>query len=249
MTIADPPAERPRLRWYQFRLRTLLLFVLLVAVACSWPAAKAQRARRQARAVEAIRAAGGEVRYDYKFNATVRPPNLPAPAWLVRLLGVDFFADVVAVYYARSFFIMDDDLENLEGLSQLQELDLNGPQVTDAGLEHLKELTKLEYLWLGCAQVTGAGLEHLKGLTNLRLLTLHCPEVTDAGLEHLKGLTNLEELDLRNTQVTDAGLEHLRELTNLRCLRVDAPQVTAGGVQRLRQALPNCGVRRFEPEW
>ena len=43
----------PKLRWYQFSLRSLLLFVLACSLVCSWLGVKMQRAREQKQAVEA----------------------------------------------------------------------------------------------------------------------------------------------------------------------------------------------------
>ena len=51
--------------------------------------------------------------------------------------------------------------KHLEGLKQLENLDLANTQVTDAGLEHLKGLTKLGYLYLDNTRVTNEGVERL----------------------------------------------------------------------------------------
>jgi len=123
------------------------------------------------------------------------------------------------------------------------EVYFSGTEVTDAGLEHVEGLTELQLLDLHGTQVTDAGLEHLKGLTSLKELDLSATQVTDAGLaEHLNGLTNLKRLLLHGTQVSDIGLEHLRGLTNLQELWLDDTQVSDEGVKKLQQALPNCKI-------
>ena len=62
--------------------------------------------------------------------------------------------------------LSDDDLlrlKNLPGLEQLEQLNLNGNQLTDAGLAHLHSLTSLEKLDLGkCYRLTNAGVKLLK---------------------------------------------------------------------------------------
>src|SRR5688572_8114013 len=58
----EPRTRRPR-RWMQFSLLTLLA---LVSVMCVVLATWVTPAERQERAVEAIRAAGGTVRYDFE---------------------------------------------------------------------------------------------------------------------------------------------------------------------------------------
>ena len=77
-------------------------------------------------------------------------------------------------------------------------------------VEHLKGLAKLENLQLFGTEITDAGLVHLKGLTRLEYLSLRGTQVTDAGLVHLKGLTSLGDLDLSRTKVTDAGVADLQ---------------------------------------
>lgn len=54
-------------RRFQFGLRTLLSFVTLFAIVCSWFAVKLQQAKRQREAVEALLQLGGYVGYDHPF--------------------------------------------------------------------------------------------------------------------------------------------------------------------------------------
>ncbi len=66
-------------------------------------------------------------------------------------------------------------------------VNLNGTQITDAGLVHLEGLTSLQELNLdNTHQITDAGLVHLEGLTSLRMLFLHNTQITDAGVAKLK---------------------------------------------------------------
>ena len=103
-------------------------------------------------------------------------------------------------------------------------------------------LDEVDVVDLDATQVTDAGLARLQGLTNLRWLHLDHTQVTNAGLAHLQRLTSLESLSLRNTQVTDAGLVRLQGLTGLKVLYLDYTQVTDAGAARLRQALPGCRI-------
>ena len=47
-------------------------------------------------------------------------------------------------------------------MQQLDELDLNDTQITDAGLKEVAKLQKLETLWVSDTQVTEAGVAELK---------------------------------------------------------------------------------------
>jgi serine/threonine protein kinase/Leucine-rich repeat (LRR) protein len=129
--------------------------------------------------------------------------------------------------------VSDAGLADLKGHKGLVHLNLTGTTVTDAGLVNLKGLTNLTSLSLGSTQVGNGGLEHLKGLTNLTSLHLDMTEVGDAGLVHLKGLTNLRLLGLPHTQVSNAGLEHLQGLTKLQELTLGATKVSDAGLEYL----------------
>ena len=122
----------------------------------------------------------------------------------------------------------------LQELTQLQVLDLEHTDMTDAGMEYLAGFSQLRELQLKGTKVTGAGLKYLQGLTQLQKLDLAHARVTDAGLDGIKGLTNLLTLDLWNTQVTDAGMERLMGLTKLQKLNVGRTGVTDAGMDRLK---------------
>jgi hypothetical protein len=247
---------------FQFGIRSLLVLTIVVALPCSWLAIGLRQASNQQAAREAFAARGGSAPYDYELDASrnwhrIQPAQSPAPAWLHKVVGDDFFADVAVVNLADTS-VTDAGLEHLKGLRQLRMLILGSTQVTDAGLEHLDGLNRLQVLYLmntqvtdaglkhlnGLSQlqefvlsntrVTDAGLEHLEGLSQLRQLVLGCPRVTDAGLEHLEGLSRLQVLYLGDTQVTDAGLEHLRGLSQLDVLDLSGRRVTDAGLEHLK---------------
>lgn len=101
-----------------------------------------------------------------------------------------------------------DNIEPLEGLTNLTSLNLGGTRVEN--LEPLRHLAALTTLHLGGTRVEN--LDPLRGLTRLRSLNLREARVTD--LDPLRGLTALTHLDLARTQVEN--LEPLAGLPNLR---------------------------------
>jgi hypothetical protein len=235
---------KPRRRWLQYSLRTLLVATTLLAIACSWLAVKLLQARRQREAVVALEKLGGHVIYHWQLDAQgqwLRNPQRPGRTWLRGLLGDDLFQSVHTVELDDTQ-ITDAGLALLERLSQLRNVHLGGTPITDVGLEHLKNISQLQYLFLAGTPVTDAGLEHLKGLSELQELWISDTRVTSAGLEHLKGLRQLHTLDLRRTQVTDAGLDHLKTLSQLHLLWLDDTKVTDVGVEKLHRELPNCDI-------
>jgi Leucine-rich repeat (LRR) protein len=267
-TIEQAAEPKPKRRWYQYSLRTLMICVTLFALACSWFAVKMQQAKRQREAVEALIKMGGFVGYGYEMNSDgfmrIRGVKPPGPEWLQRLLGDDFFNNVVYVNLTDSDVTTDmrnvlvaqgsisppslevtkAGLEQLETLKQLRTLRLSKTQITDAGLEHLVELKQLRTLFLDETNITDTGLKNLKGLKQLQYLYLNGTHVTDNGLEQLKGLNQLHNLELGNTKITDAGLEHLKGLTKLETLDLKNTKVTNGAVKDLQKALPKLKIEQ-----
>ena len=240
---ADPPNRKRR--WFQFSLRTLMIGVTLLAVLCGWFGMKVERARKRHEAVEAIRKLGGYVHYDYEmdpngFSLLLTPP--PAPDWLIKLLGIDFFADVAMV-----------DLPGTLPPDLRRHIDLNKPPPEDLRRENerataicLKQLPLLPHitnLGLIGTQITDDQLQYLEGLDVLQKLWLNGTPVGDAGLVHLKKLPQLRYLVLWfDTRISDVGLKHLQGMSQLRELSLDDTNVTDAGKTELQKALPKCEI-------
>ena len=68
---AQPVAKKPKLRWYQYRLRTLLLFVLAANLMFCWIAVKRDRERRLREAIGRIEQLYGQhVGWHSDFHAS-----------------------------------------------------------------------------------------------------------------------------------------------------------------------------------
>ena len=204
---------KPKRRWFQYSVRTLLVLVTVAAVPCSWVAVKTQQARRERAIAPAIERIGG--------TAVWATPS--GPAWLRKLLGDDQFTSVDIVRLQNPG-ITDADLKCLDGLRRLRQLDLYGTRITDAGMQHVKGLSQLEGLYLNGTRVTDVGLQSPKGLGHLQVLQVGGTQVTDIGLKHLREMSQLQALDLAGTKVTDAGLENLEGLSQLQVRCSTAPK-------------------------
>ena len=239
------PAAPSRFRWrrlVQYRLRTLLIVMTILAAGLGW---WSHKARQQRVAVEVIRSAGGLIIYDFEKRNLQRPSYWPAG--LVDALGVDFFADVHVVdlqydhsgprYMGlnrwQSNTGTDAQMAHIGRLSKLRILRLGGA-TTDAGSSNIRGLTALEQLDLGSTRVTDAGLEHLEGLMALRRLSLDAVHLTDSGLKHLSRFSRLEQLNISRTRVTNAGLEHLAGMTALKSLSLRELPVTDSGLEKIK---------------
>jgi hypothetical protein len=175
-------------RRFQFSFRSLLVFVLAVSVSLGWFAWQLQKAKGHREAVEAIWAAGGLVMFDYQFDENgewIAGAEPTTPAWLRKLLGDDFFWEVVRVLHGGTEF-GDNDARHLKGMTKLEYLSLNDTQISDSGLAHLERLTKLRVLWLSNTQISDNGLTHLKEMAQLETLWLDGTQATDEGIKNLQ---------------------------------------------------------------
>jgi hypothetical protein len=194
---------KPKNRWLQFSLRTLLVLTFLFCIVFSlysWFALRMRSAQRQEKAIHALSVSGMGVSYDYEFDIRnggyYQIPNarLPEPVWLKALLGDDYFRSLGDDFFRTVIF-----------------LHFVGAKVTDADLKHLEDLPQIRMLGLGKTQITDAGLANLEGLSQLQWLYLQNTPITDSGLKHLRNLTQLEYIDLRGTKVTENGVQKLNQ--------------------------------------
>ena len=115
-------------------------------------------------------------------------------------------------------------------------------KVTDAGLAQLEGLPDLDTLNLGGAKIDGSGVAHLRESKKLKWLSLECTQVDDAGVVNLAGYSELAYLNLLSTPVTDAAVDVLVKLPRLEMVVVSGTKMTEAGVEKLRKALPSCRV-------
>jgi hypothetical protein len=110
------PAPKPRRRWYQFSLRTLLIVVTLSALPLGWVGSKLVQRRREQPVIAWVEKLGGTVSFE-----DVEDLNWweGAAAW--------FGQNVKWVHLAHA---QVSDLSPLAELKNLELLDLNRPQTT-----------------------------------------------------------------------------------------------------------------------
>ncbi len=205
-----PNASERRFRYWQFSLRGLFVFITLLAVGLGWLSVKADHARRQRAAVEAL----GATRFFYDFQRSPDADSLfwpgwdenakpPGPAILRWLWGEHVLANIVALDLSK-----DDERADL----------------TPNAIREIATLDTLEYLDLTFQPIGDRELEPLRGLSRVKLLNLSNTQISDAGLERLSGMTRLEELDVSGTKISGVGLIHLRTCKYLATLDIiDVP--------------------------
>lgn len=190
---------------FKLGLRALMLLILAFGL---WMSGQVNAARRQHRAVAAIKEYGGFVHYDHEFvGGNVIPGREPrGPRWLRERIGDDFFRTVT---YVNLCF---------EGGGKGQLLtERKDPTILPA----IGELPEITYLLLQEGQATDASLTSIRGLGKLKELNIvRAEQLTDAGMAHLAGLKSLEKLSLDGAKITDAGLTNLNDLRRLKDLYI-----------------------------
>jgi hypothetical protein len=202
----------------QFTLRALLVATTAAATCLGIVVRQAHRQRDEVRFIESI---GGRAGYDFQFGSSgwFDPNAKPiAPSWIVAILGVDFFGDVICVQLPRKVS-SDKMLDRVLRLPRLRSLNTGGRGVTDAGLSRLAHHARLEELWLASANVGDEGVVHLAGNQTLKLLVLS------------------------HTRVSDASVDVLGSIAALETLYVQGTRMTRHGIKRLRIILPNCDIQ------
>jgi len=206
----------------QYGTRSLFLLVTACAV---FLGLYADRARRQAAAVTAIRAAGGTVDYDFqeKPSGSLQFDEMaecPVPEWLRLSVGVDFFCNAVAAEIdfsdegARRRLVHespDEVARHLPALAGIRQL-VVVTGLSDEAFLHVGALARLRELNIvDASHITDLGVARLRGLARLNVLRLGDPAIGDESLRTLAALPLLEEIWLdADSAVPASGLSDAR---------------------------------------
>jgi len=142
--------------------------------------------------------------------------------------------------------VNDAGLHDIAGLKQLQTVRLSYTNVSDKGMAALAAVTTLTHLDLSSTDLGDAGLAQLKQLQGIIGLKISYTRVTNAGLQQLTDMTKLEDLELARTRISDDGASALAKLTSLKRLNLDYTTVSDKGLATLRQSLPNLIELRLD---
>ena len=207
---------------------------------------------------------GSDCRMRFKRTRPRLLANVAGEGFLAYAVAVDFTAEgwccdarqvvdadltplgslpyVESLNIEHAFRVTDSGLRDLEHLTRLRVLGLEGTSMTDNGLQYLSAMSQLQDLSLEYPRVPGRGLKFPRCLSGLRKLSLSGPWFADEDLRQLKSLTKLRELSLVGTEITDGGLEQLNGMMQLEKLDLSGTRVTLAGIRSLRDAMPRCYI-------
>lgn len=270
-------------RRFQLRLRTALGLMLVIAIVFAWLGSELAAARRQANIVawwqQTIK---GEIDYGLpEYVAIYRrtsgatlvqyvtqnraalaaptwvAPDPPAPAWLVKIFGYDFFVPVRHVslksapdVYLGNFEIGSDHvakqiekpessvpieiaMTDLDQLPDLERAEVNSERVTDAKLALYRHHPRLMEFNLSKSRITGRGFESGGEFPMLRSLNVESTLFNDRACEQLAKMPQLKDLNLSNTLLSDAGLVAIGRIKTLEKLALATTDVTDAGLENL----------------
>jgi hypothetical protein len=129
------------------------------------------------------------------------------------------------VMYGSCNGLNDETLASLSGLSELDDLGIDGMTLSDDGFKHFTAFKNLRSLSLfhpswNFKSFTGTGLAHLKDLPKLERLTFAGSTAGDAAMESVGQLTQLKDFRTWHTAQTQSGNTHLLKLVNLKELYI-----------------------------
>jgi hypothetical protein len=206
--MAEPQSPPPHPhRWLQYRLRTLLAAMLLVAIGARFLSHRDYLRRQQ----EAI----------YNLNGRVGMPVTADAAELTVPWGFDEDELRYLAYLPRlrRLSITGTDFTNggtshLARLTSLRELEIYAVRLSDDALLDLTQLSRLERFHLS-AQISRDGVPIVARMTQLRELALYLPP--DADTKPLRTMAQLESLRFMAGNTMRGGdLEFLAEMPRLK---------------------------------
>ncbi len=212
-------AVKPPRRWYQFRLRSLLILMAILSVPLAWLGHELRLRWAEERSVSIVKASGGSVEFEYfqrlkvpeEHGFEVRLGELREQtrweAWKDRRLGPRVY---VVDYHITDGVVQD--LAPLAAFDRLQLLD-----ISDVRISNLAALTPLDRL--AVLFVTRANVDDWSALSTLpNLQTAILAETNFDDLAILSPLRQLENLVIDLPK--GANLAPLADLKRLRWLRL-----------------------------
>ena len=202
-----PPARRGR--FFQYRLRTLLIAVPLVAFVSAKLAAWHNEYMAEQELLPAIPpaalAAGDSMETHWR-----PPPWMPES--LLKLCPTNWFARVDRLVIHNLGKSPPFDL--IRKLRQLRSLECETQ--TEDDLASIGDITSLETLQIRDSGITAAGIKELARLPRLKTLLIDSDQIDNAALAELNRLASLENLDIEHSvgKLLDLhGLKGLQSLT------------------------------------
>ena len=254
--LDESVVKRPKRRWFQFSLRTLLLMMLVAMPTFS---GLAWQLKRRSESKQAWQRIADEEELEISFSGVHQrncwgPKKSLREQWLEEWLWVTFpvptgaslsfseepqaaiqilatYPDLKELDFSHLENLTDEAIYSIPKLPSLTQLKIENCPLTGVSLGHLATACpKLETLILNEVPLTPEGLQEIGTIHSLKSLTLDESGVTSDGLGYLNDLTQLQEISFYGAFINDLGLEHLSKHPHLENLSLQRTAITDAGM-------------------
>jgi hypothetical protein len=229
-------AKRP---WRRYSLRALFAALFVISVVLGWVAYRARFLQSQYAWIK-------EFQSLHRNALTLKPVS---NEWFWRPLVGDAAVTVKRAflngysYEQRKHVLTEEVLEQVKGWTEVEQLDLAGPVITDDTVRFVRGLRQLTLFALEDTRITDAGTAHfarLQGLKEFAIVAhrdrrvVPVDTITEASLKNLVVGKDLNVLGL-GVPITNEGLSFIAEnCPNLTHLELTASRITGKGLANLR---------------
>jgi hypothetical protein len=220
------PAEspKPRRRWFQFSLRTLLVVTVLFSFTAAWYGNNYLRIKRQREATSVCLSHGcylsysepskGEDIREYAPFASAAIPAKPVHTTNSRIW---------------EFMFGDDNGDQLKLITI--DVDQDSKKVA---IDSFKQFPNLKFIRLNGKLADGKLLRQIvNNVPRLEMLALYEGDFNAEDIQALRNLKNLRHLDLVSRSFDDDKIKHLSELENLTHLTFNITKITSKGMEQV----------------
>jgi|GEM_PF-6691573 hypothetical protein len=191
----------------------MLILITIVAIWLGW---KSHRARQIRLIVKSVQSDGYMVYY------SLEDPTKSAIAdatWYSRMLGTEFYADVIGVEGFAHRNLGADRLQTLADMDSMESLRVSFTEIDEESIKAIGEMSKLRILHISAPDFPPEYLSHLTNLNNLENLSITRP-IGDGGVAILAQIKSLEKLTISSETLTQEGIQQLGALKNLKRLKL-----------------------------
>jgi Leucine-rich repeat (LRR) protein len=135
----------------------------------------------------------------------------------------------------------DDEVEDVNAMSNLDWIDLKNTNLTPVGLKNFKILKQLNYIYYDLNKYITNLLETIAGSDQLDTLCISSPDkpITMYDAKLLKTLPNLTSLNIANTSATDEILMEIASMPNLKSINAHGCNLTKQGFEAITKKYGN----------
>jgi len=230
-TQPNKPEKRSR-SFLTFRLKSALVFVVLLSISVFYYQKVNIGALEQKKAVAWVKENQGRFLYDFQIGADGQPNDLEypehIPAILYQKFGIDFFCNVVELDFG---FQKLETIQPIVGLKNLKKLNLRSTKIEDISpIEELEKLAEIDLTGLKlqsfdpllkCKKLKkltlwGTNIQDVKTISKIK--TLEYLHIGHTGIKNFKPLSALplKSLYAANCNISDLSvlpdLPYLQEL-------------------------------------